>query len=416
MESRKRTNGSGSAIYLGNGRRRPWGARITIGKDIKGQFIRHFLGFFSNKLDALLCLQDYYNNPKPLYIPEEKYNRIKFLATSLVCPIIPRKAVSCKLIKEPVSKKYYTLERLYKEFAAIKFPNEKEKRQEKELNIKTLGKFSYGHARHLRSAWNYAFGLHNFVYRTLRTSHFQNIINTAAREGYSWRFCEYLITLFKNLDKYAIQEAIISTDFSRYLNNPAPYGQRKIKTIFSTQEIISLHNYTPRTKIQDLCKDLFIFALYTGCRANEIFFTKTTNIHLEENYFITGSKTICGKNREIPIHPETAKIIQKYYDTKNEFLFMHKGKVISGDSFTVHFRNFFASDCNLGKHTMHECRHTFRTELERLNIKQVTINAILGHKNNDVGLDVYTHVSLKDKISAVNLIDYRANPNLILFK
>ena len=46
-------------------------------------------------------------------------------------------------------------------------------------------------------------------------------------------------------------------------------------------------------------------------RANEIFFTRTINIHIEKKYFITGSKTLAGKNREIPIHRETAKIIKK---------------------------------------------------------------------------------------------------------
>lgn len=137
---------------------------------------------------------------------------------------------------------------------------------------------------------------------------------------------------------------------------------------------------------------------------------------MAEKYFITGSKTLAGKNREIPIHSETAKIIKKYYNKNNEFLFMRNGKALNGGSLSIHFRNFFANNYELGKHTMHECRHTFRTELERLNIKQVTINAILGHKNNNVGLDVYTHVSQEDKISAVNLINYRENPDLILFK
>ena len=415
MNSRKRTNGTGSAVYLGDKRKNPWGARITLGWDISGHVIRHFLGFFPNKLDALLCLQDYHNNPKQIYIPEDKYNRIKFIATSVVSPIIPTKNKRSKILKESISKKYYTFWKIYEEFSAIKFPTEEEKKQEKARNIKVLGKFSYGHARHLRSAGLYASQLHDFVYAELKTSHFQTIINKAAKEGYSHRFCEYLITLFKNLDQYAIQEAIISTGFSKYLTNPSLQGKRKVKTIFSAQEIIALHEYTPKTSIQELCRDLFIFALYTGCRPNEIFFTKTVNIHLEEKYFITGSKTLAGKNREIPIHPEAAKIIEKYYIPTNEFLFMHNRKVISPDSFILHFRNFFASDPRMGKHTMHECRHTFRTELERLNIKQVTINAILGHKNNDVGLDVYTHVTLEDKISAVNLIDYKTNPNLILF-
>ena len=414
MKSGKRVNGSGSAIYLGDGRRNPWGARITLGWDNEGHVIRHFLGFFPIKLDALLCLRDYQKNPKPIYISEEKYKKLRSISKGVRSQIIVKKESDAS--DEIGFKRVYTFERVYKEFAAIKFPTKEEIKEEREKNIKVLGKYTSGHARHMRSAWLYARELHDFAYGSLRASHFQGVINKAAKGGYSRRFCEYLITLFKNLDRYAIQEAIICAGFSKYLNNPAPQGRKIAKNIFSKEEIIALHRYKPKTEIQELCRDLLIFALYTGCRANEIYFTRNNNIHLKERYFITGSKTLAGIDREIPIHVETEKIIKKYYCKENEFLFMRKGKVLNGDGFIVHFRNFFRNDDKLGKHTMHECRHTFRTELERLNIKQVTINAILGHKNNDVGLDVYTHVTLADKISAVNLINYKTKPKPILFK
>ena len=94
MKTDRRANGLGSAIYLGAKRKNPWGARITLGWDIEGRVIRHFLGFFATKLDALLCLQDFHNNPQKIYIPEEKYNKIKFLANSAVSPIVPTVTVS----------------------------------------------------------------------------------------------------------------------------------------------------------------------------------------------------------------------------------------------------------------------------------------------------------------------------------
>ena len=76
MELKRRANGKGCAVYLGKGRTKPWGARITLGWDIEGRSIRYMLGTFDNKLDALFCLEQYHKNPKPLYIKTSKYNTI----------------------------------------------------------------------------------------------------------------------------------------------------------------------------------------------------------------------------------------------------------------------------------------------------------------------------------------------------
>ena len=52
------------------GRRKPWGAKITIGKDINGKSIYHFIDTFETELEALVCLENYHDNPTQLYIKE----------------------------------------------------------------------------------------------------------------------------------------------------------------------------------------------------------------------------------------------------------------------------------------------------------------------------------------------------------
>ena len=37
---------------------------------------------------------------------------------------------------------------------------------------------------------------------------------------------------------------------------------------------------------EKLIRDIFIVALYTGCRIKEILFLKNANIHIDEGYFI----------------------------------------------------------------------------------------------------------------------------------
>ena len=118
---------------------------------------------------------------------------------------------------------------------------------------------------------------------------------------------------------------------------------------------------------------------------------------MDNNYFIGGLKTQAGTNRQIPIHPKIKHIILKYYNPENEFLFiMPNGKRINYDYYLYHYKyNFINKHPFLENHTAHECRHTLRTELEKQNVKQVIINSIIGHSNENVGQDVYTHISVE---------------------
>ena len=69
---KKRPNGKGSAVYLGDGRYKPYAARITVGKDIEGIAIKYDIDHFETELEALVCLENYHKNPTPLQIKEEK--------------------------------------------------------------------------------------------------------------------------------------------------------------------------------------------------------------------------------------------------------------------------------------------------------------------------------------------------------
>ena len=111
---KKRANGKGSAIYLGDNREKPWGARITIGKDKNGVAIRHFIDTFPTQLEALVCLENYHKDPYSLYIKEEKYNRIVTFPKRPY-PIVPVKNPQ-KIVEEKVKKDTYTFKRLFEEF------------------------------------------------------------------------------------------------------------------------------------------------------------------------------------------------------------------------------------------------------------------------------------------------------------
>ncbi len=405
---KKRANGRGSAVYLGDNREKPWGARITIGKDINGTSIRHFIDTFETELDALVCLENYHKNPYSLYIKEEKYNRI-FTFPKKPYPLVSVKNPN-KAVEQKIKKDTYTFKQLFDEFKGMKLPNDEEVKLEKEKHIKPNGKFAYHYSRGMITAFHNSEDLYDKVYKDLRTSDFQTFLNNCGKKYETLRIMK---NLYIKLDEYALQEDIIEKSYAQHIsltntktsNNKTPYSYEQINYLWN----INSDNYK-----EDFVRDLLLMALYTGCRAEELLFIYTKNIFLDKDYFIGGLKTQAGINREIPIHPKIKTLFLKYYNPENEFLFvMPNGKRTNYDYYLYHYKfNFIDKHPFLNSHTAHECRHTLRTELEKQNVKQVIINSIIGHSNENVGQDIYTHITIEEKIEAIKLITYKKLKNL----
>lgn len=413
---KKRTNGKGSAVYLGDNREKAWGARITIGRDINGVSIRHFIDTFSTELEALVCLENYHKKPYPLYIQEKKYNKIATFPKNPY-PLVAVKDPNIDII-EKVKKDTYTFKQLFEEFKEMKLPTDAEMALEKEKHIKPKGKFGRHYSRGMITAFHNCEPLYDRVYKDLKTSDFQTFLNKCGK-GYDPM--KQMVNLFKNMDNYALQEDIIDKGYSQHIKINNTKISKKTKKIYSYEQIKYLWNIKSENYKEEFVKDILLLALYTGCRADELLFIYTKNIFLDKNYFIGGLKTQAGINREIPIHPKIKPIIEKYYNTNNEFLF-HMPSTIAGnrkanyDYYLYHYKlNFIEKHPKLEHHTAHECRHTLRTELEKMNVKQVIINSILGHSNDDTGLDVYTHISIEEKLEAIKLITYKEIKKLYIF-
>lgn len=408
---KKRANGKGSAIYLGDNREKPWGARITIGKDIKGNSIRHFISNFETELETLVCLENYHKQPYPLYIKEEKYNRIATFPKNpypLVAVKNPKKE-----IVEKVRKDTYTFKQLFEEFKTMKLPNNEEIKLEKEKHIKPAGKFAYNYSRSMLTAYHNSEFLYDKVYKDLKTSDFQSFLNNCKKKYETLRIMK---NLYVKLDEYALQEDIIEKSYAQHIKLTNTDTVITKKTPYTYEQIEYLWNINPDNYKEDFVRDLLLIALYTGCRAEEILFIYNKNIFLEKDYFVGGIKTQAGINREIPIHPKIKSIFIKYYNPKNEFLFMMpNGNRANYDYYLYHYKeNFINKHKFLNHHTAHECRHTLRTELEKLNIKQVIINSIIGHSNENVGQDVYTHISIEEKIEAIKMVEYKKQKKLYI--
>ena len=429
-EMKKRANGKGSAIYLGKGRKKCWAARITIGRDINGLSIRHYIDKFETELEALVCLENYHKNPYPLYIKEEKYNKI------ITFPSIPYPLVAVanpkKEIIEKTKKENYTFKQLYEKFKEAKMLTKEEEQLEKTYHIRPKNK-PYGrhYCRGMITAFHNSAALHDKVYKELRASDFNKHLKESKKGADSQR---QMVNLFTNLDKFALEEDIIEKGYSQFITTIS-CNRKEIKKVknniieksklFSYEQINYLWNFSPRSngrqkenqqQREQFVRDVWLILLYTGCRADELLSVYTSNIFLENNYFIGGIKTAAGINREIPIHPSIKPIIEKYYNSNNEFLFMQpNGNKIDYDYYLYHFKyNFKKLHPEVSQHTAHDARHTLRNELRKINIKDIIINSIIGHSNDDVGEDIYSHVSIEEKLEAIKMINYKEPKKLFI--
>lgn len=408
---KKRANGKGSAIYLGKNREKPWGARITIGKDVNGTAIRYFIDFFESELDALVYLENYHKEPYSLYIKEEIYNRIITFPKNPY-PLVPVKNPKTNDRLEKIKKDTYTFKQVFDEFKEMKLPTETEKRLEKERHIKPKGKLALKCANSLMTAYRNSAPLHDRVYKELKTSDFQIFLNGC---GKSYNSINQMINLYRKLDDYALQEDIIEKGYASHISILDTKSIKKKKTVFTYAQIYDLWKMQTANKYEEFVRDIFLIALYVGARIEEILFIYTGNVFLDKGFFIGGLKTQAGLNREIPIHPTIKQLFEKYYNCKNEFLFMQNGKRITYNQFYWYYGKLKETNPIFQEHTVHDCRHSLRTELEKLNIKQVIINSILGHKNNDTGLDVYTHITIEEKQEAIKLVTYKEQKKLYIF-
>ena len=242
-----------------------------------------------------------------------------------------------------------------------------------------------------------------------------------------------MVNLYINLDKFALEEDIIDKGYAQFIpniSNKKEVKKAKNKSVekerlFTYEQIEYLWNFAPRSQglkehskkeREIFVRDFWLMLLYSGMRADELLSLYTANIFIDDNYLIGGLKTEAGINREIPIHPSVKHLYKKYYNPNNEFLFMQpNGNKMDYDYYLYHYKNNFKNlHPEVSEHTAHDARHMLRNELRKLGVKDIIINSIIGHSNDDVGEDIYSHVSIEEKFEAIKMITYKEQKKLYI--
>ena len=335
-------SGYGTVYKLSGKRRKPFIARKTIGWNDDGKQLYKTIGYYEKRQEALQALTDYNDNP-------------------------------------------YDLD------AGITFKEVFEKW--KETKYESVSKSSI-------NAYNAAFDavavLHNMKFADIKTIHMQEYINSSDKGFGTLR---KIRTLFNQLFKFAMQNDIVSKDYSTYVDigknkstsSRVPFSQKEIDRLFEVAESIEY-------------ADTILFMIYTGLRIGELLLIKKSDVDLVNKTITGGIKTAAGKNRLVPINHKIFDLVVKRMNKSNTYFIENpKGHIMKYDNYYRDNWIYIMEQLNM-KHKPHDARHTFATLMSKADANPVSIKKLIGHNSYATTEKIYTHKDIEDLRAAIELI------------
>lgn len=224
--------------------------------------------------------------------------------------------------------------------------------------------------------------IHNITFSSLRHEELQKVVDDCPLKHSS---VELIVTLFKQMYKYAIMYEICSENKAQYVsvNRPEddeqgqPFTEEDLKTLWAHKE--------------DEGAAMILIMCYSGFRISAY---KTMTVNLEERYFQGGVKTAAGKNRIVPIHSAILPLVKTRMEKYGSLLPM------SLTSFRKKYFDVILEELSLTglpKHTPHDCRHTFSALCEKYSVRENDRKRMLGHSfGSDITNAKYGHRTLEE--------------------
>lgn len=335
-------NGFGSVVNLGKKRRRPWAVRFTVAwGDDKKQKYK-YLSYHEKRKDALAALIAY--NKKPF----------------------------------DLDRATVTFSEVFEAWAGRKFSE--------------LGSHS---VRNYKSIYRKCADLYDLPFRELKTSHLQAVVDANKQLAH----VNLLKVLFGQLYGYAIKHDIIEKDYSQFVEIPTK--EKKLEKVpFTSEEVATLWKNVELPFV-----DLVLILLYTGMRISELIEMKIENINIDECYMIGGVKTAAGKNRVIPIHADIMPLIKAQYSPNKKYLFQSvRGNKLQYNYFAAKKFTPLMEKLKMS-HTLHETRHTFISQADRVGLNATILKKIVGHANGDITVH-YTHKDISEILDEIKKFHY----------
>lgn len=178
------------------------------------------------------------------------------------------------------------------------------------------------------------------------------------------------------------------------------------RTFLTPQEIDIFSETTPKNHAQEVAKDLYLFALYTGLRFSDVINLQPTEIKKINGVAWLEKKTQkTGEPIKIPLSSlfggKPLEIIRKYNQVgaKNIFPKISNGKI------NEELKNF-CQECNLLKNiTFHTARHTTATFLLHKGVNIFIVQKLLGHRKIST-TQIYTHLIEETILNELNAVNF----------
>lgn len=287
-----------------------------------------------------------------------------------------------------------------------------------------------------------------FKLSSLTPAILQNFINSKYQEGYSLTTIRMMKTLLYSTLKYAIFPCqYIKENPVQYIKIPKKKEEQA--TNLMKDKVISKEQFEKIIENLDPCYHLvYLIAYYTGCREGEILALtwndinfKTQEISIDKtmikigNTFYLGDPKTKSSKRKIKIGNLLINILKKWKIEQME------NKLHYGQHYENYYEKaitreiteekegkplFFICTKTNGKFikvenlqhsvkkikkalgtsfTFHHLRHTFATRLIESGVNPKVVQAILGHKDIKMTLQIYTQVTDKMKAQAIEVLE-----------
>ncbi len=368
---RKLPNGSGSIKRLSGKRSRPWAAYPPVTEfTLKGTpILGAAIGYFKKYDEAYQALMLYNNAPADI-----KKSTVSF--SDLCAAMLSNRSGS--ILPEYVN---ITFAELYEQYFENKYEKSKKKLSEASKNS-------------TRAAFNNCQKLHNKKFVELRKTDLQDIVDSCPLKHSS---LELIVSLFKGMYAYALQNDIVEKDYSQFVTINIPDDDEN-GVPFSPDALDVLWMHSGEENV-----GMILLMIYTGFRIAAF---RTIKYDEAGQYFQGGVKTAAGKNRIVPLHPAIQGFAKEFAST-----YICGSKTFSDQAFRS---TFYTTLDSLGlslsaagtKHTPHDCRHTFSWLCDKYGVDELSKHLLMGHSlGNDVERSVYGHRTLDELRNEIEKIE-----------
>ncbi|MGG3624356.1 site-specific integrase [Bacillus gobiensis] len=257
--------------------------------------------------------------------------------------------------------------------------------------------------------------LGHFQLSELKSTHFEQFINSLIQDGLSERYIEYIYTvLYGALEKAVDWELIIKNPLKKV---DIPRGRRRKTITWSREE---LNRFLDHAKFSDITYYMaFKLDAYTGLRRGELLGLKWSDVDFSENRINVSRSLIYDKQgfrfgpvktekseRSVKVDKKVMEELRSYkakqselkmairseYDDQNLIFARKDGQPIYFRTFTTVF-NRSIKEANVPKIRVHDIRHTHATLMLEAGASLKDVQERLGHSSIQMTGDIYAHVS-----------------------